>query len=108
MPTAATQNGGRIEFFLWPNFRSVSSELGVALVAGKPIPAAFEFDRDDVAFVVIMSAPGFRIDVQTGDACAMNNSVHLVRSRGQSSTRTDAIVQQAIMKIKPSRKEPVR
>ena len=108
MPAAAAQNRGCIEFFLRPNLHGVSGEFGVALMTRKPISAAPELDRDDIAFFVVMRAPRFLIYLQTGDACPMNDHVHLARSRGQSSTRTDAIVQHAIMKIKPLRKEPVR
>ena len=108
MPAAATQNGGQIEFVFRPNFRRVSRKFGVTFVTRKPVPTALELDRDDVAFFVIMGAARLIINVHAADACAMNNHVHLARSRGQSSTRIDAIVQHPIMKIKPLRNEPLR
>ena len=86
----------------------MSRKFGVAFMTRKPFSAALELDRDDIALPVIMSASRFLIHLQTGDAGAMNNHIHLGRSRGQSSTSSDAIVQHAIMKIKPPRKEPVR
>jgi hypothetical protein len=108
MPAAAAQNGGRVEFLLRPNFRRVSGEFGVAFMTRKPFSAALESDRDDIPFTVIMSASRFFIYIQTDDACAMNNHFHLARSRGQSSTRIDAIVQHAAMKRNPVLNEPVR
>ena len=86
----------------------MAGKFGVALMTRKPFSAALELDRDDVAVVVIVRAARLIINVHTADGYAINNHVHLARSRGQSSTRIDAIVQQAIMKMKPLRNEPVR
>ena len=86
----------------------MAGKFGVALMTRKPFSAALELDRDDVAVVVIVHAPRFLIHIRASDARSMDDHVHAARSRGQSSTRTDAIVQHAIMKIKPLRNEPVR
>ncbi len=72
MIAATAQNGGRVEFFLRPSLCRVSAQFGVACVTRKPLPAAFELDRNDVAFAVIMSAPRFRINVHAGDGDAGN------------------------------------
>lgn len=108
MSAAAAQNSGRVEFLFWPNFRRVPGEFGVAFMTWKPFFAALEFDRDNIPFFVIMSAPRFLIDIQAGDDDAMNNHVHASRSRGHSSTSTDAIIQHAIIKINPLLNDPVR
>ena len=63
MSARAAQNGGRSEFFLWPDDRGVSGKFGVAFMTGKPIAAAFELDRDDIAFAAPMSTPRLLIDV---------------------------------------------
>src|ERR1043165_2960758 len=107
MPACTAQNGGHIELFPWPNDSCVSGQLGVALVTGKPIAAAFELDRDDVAFAVVMSASRFLIDVHTDDQRAVN-CFHVARSRGQISTSTDAITRQPAMKTNPQSNELVR
>jgi hypothetical protein len=107
MSARPAQNGGRIEFLLWPNDRPVSGQFGVAFMTGKPVAAASEFDRDDISFTVVMSASRFLIDVHADDLHAVNYS-HVARSRGQSNTSTDAMTRQAAMKTKPVSKEPVR
>jgi hypothetical protein len=107
MPAGAAQNGGRIELFRWPNDHGVPRKFGVAFVTGKPIAAAFELDRDDVAFAVVMSAARFLIEVHADDLHAVNYS-HVGRSRGQSRTSTDAMTRQAAMKTNPQSNEPVR
>ena len=85
----------------------MAGKFGVALMTRKPFSAALELDRDDVAVVVIMSASRLIINVRAGDARSMDDHIHLARSRGQRSTRTDAIVQQAIIKMNPPRNEPL-
>ena len=107
MSASAAQNGGRSEFFLWPDDRGVSGKFGVAFMTGKPIAAAFELDRDDIAFAAVMSAPRLLIDVHADNVDAVNYS-HVERSRGQSSTRTDAMTRQTAMKTNPESNEPVR
>jgi len=85
----------------------MSGNFRVTLVARKPIAAAFELHRDDVAFAVVMSAARFLIDVHADDLYAVNNP-HVTRSRGQSSTSTDAISKQTAIKTNPPSNEPVR
>jgi hypothetical protein len=107
MSAGAAQNGGRIEFFVGPNDRGVPGQFGVAFVTGKPIAAALEPDRDDIAFAVVMSASRLLIDVHADHLHVVNYS-HVARSRGQSSTSTDAITRQPAMKTNPQSNEPVR
>ena len=72
MSAAAAQNGTQIEFFLRPTHRHMSGKFGVAFMTGKPFSAAFESYRDDIAFVMIMSAPRFIVYVHTDDVHAVN------------------------------------
>ena len=107
MSACAAQHGGRSEFFLWPNGHGVPGKFGVAFMTGKPIAAAFELDRDDIAFAAVMNAPRLLIDVYADNIDAVNYS-HVERSRGQSSTRIDAMTRQTAMKTNPESNEPVR
>ena len=107
MSACTAQDGGRIELFLWPDGRAVSGKFVVTFMTGKPIAAAFELDSDDIAFAVVMIAARFLIDVHADDLHAVNYS-HVARSRGQSSTSTDAMTRQTAMKINPQSNEPVR
>src|SRR3954468_6562709 len=100
MSACAAQNGGRSEFFLWPNDRDVSGKFGVAFIARKPIAAAFELDRDDIAFAVVMRASRLLIDLHSDNVDAVNYS-HVERSRGQSRTRMEAMTRQTAMKTNP-------
>jgi hypothetical protein len=59
-----------------PNFRRVSGEFVVALVTREPSFTASEFDRDHIAFTVVMSAPRFIIKVRTSDFHSMNRYIH--------------------------------
>lgn len=73
MPAAAAQNCELVAFFLRPDYRRVSGQFGVACMTRKPFPAAFELDGDDVAFVVIMSASRFIINVHADDVYVVNH-----------------------------------
>jgi hypothetical protein len=87
----------------------MSSELGMAFMAREPFSAASEFDGDDIGFAVIMRAPRFAINVDTVDLDAVNCARHVAaRSRGQTSTSTDAITKHTIIKANPPVNEPVR
>jgi hypothetical protein len=73
---AATQNGGRIEFFLRPNHRLVFGKFGVARMTRKPFSTAFELDRDNIAFAVIMSAAGLIINTYADNGHPVNICAH--------------------------------
>ena len=53
-------------------------EFGVALITGKPLAAAFELDRDDVAVASTMRASGLFIDIDANDVHTVN--FHLSKS----------------------------
>jgi hypothetical protein len=63
MTATAAQNGGRIVFIDSPDFRRVNGMFGVALETRKPLPAALEFDGNNVNVAVIMSASRLRINI---------------------------------------------
>jgi len=50
----------------------VISQLSVTLMTRKPLTAALELDRDDVALAMIMGASRLRIDIYSQDDCAAN------------------------------------
>ena len=109
----AAEDRAALKFISRPNHGSVTGKFEVASVTWKPIATAFEPDRDDVALAVIVRATCFMIDFHANDADAMDFSrgtIHtfLVASRGQSSTRMEAMIQQAIMSRNPPLKEPLR
>lgn len=54
----------------------MAGKFGVAQMTGEPFSAAFEFDRDDISFSVVMSAPRFLIHVHADDTYSMNLSHH--------------------------------
>ena len=76
MPAAAAQDRSCVEFAFRPNFRGVSGKFSVALATRKPLPAAFELDRDDIAFAVVMGAARLNIYVRTDDVHVVNVSIH--------------------------------
>ena len=81
----------------------------MALMTRKPFATAFELQRDDVAWTVIVGATRFRIDIDAVDLNAVNSARHVAaRSRGQISTKTDAITKHAIITANPPLNEPVR
>lgn len=82
------------------------SQFSVAFVTGKPFATAGEFDRDDVIWPMIMRTTRFRIGLDADDFDAVN--FHALRSRGQTSTRTDPMIQHTIIMTKPVLNEPVR
>jgi len=45
----------------------------MAFKAGKPMPAALEFDRDDIEFAVPMRAARLRVHIHAEHFNAMNN-----------------------------------
>jgi len=87
----------------------VPRELLMAAVTRKPFATAFELQRDNIGWAVIMSAPRFWIDIDPADFETVNCSRHAVlRSRGQTRTRTAPTIQQAIITTKPVLNEAVR
>ena len=87
----------------------MTGKSGVTFMTRKPFPAASEFDRYDITFAVVMSTARFRIDIEADNVNAMNDARHVVsRSRGQTSTRSDPIIQHVIIITKPVLNEPVR
>ena len=81
-------------------------QFRVALMTREPVATAGKFDRDDVVGSAIMPAPCFLIDIDADNFDAVN--FHAFRSRGQISTRTDPMIQHAIIMMKPMLNEPVR
>ncbi len=67
MSAAAAQNCGHIEFFLRPNHWRMTGKFGVASITGKPIPAALELDRDEIALAVVVRATRFVINLRAYD-----------------------------------------
>ncbi len=112
MSAAAAEDGARVELTLRPDFRRVSGKFGVAFETRKPSAAAFELDRDDIAFAVVVSAPRFSINLDAGDVHVVNlqlDALTLLHARaGISSTRSDAITQHTLMKTNPTSNDPVR
>jgi hypothetical protein len=108
MAARAAQNRWRLEFRTRPHRRNVISKVSVTLVTRKPIAAAFEFDRDDIALAMIMSAPRLRIDIDADNLDPVDCFRHVgTRSRGQTSTRMAPMIQQAIIIAKPLVNEPL-
>jgi hypothetical protein len=68
----SAQNRTFAEFLFQPNLRRVFGKRGMTLMTRKPVAAAFELDRDDVALVMIMGAARLRIDVHAHDGCVVN------------------------------------
>jgi hypothetical protein len=87
----------------------VLRELFMAAVTRKPSAATFELYRDDIARAVIMRAPSFRINIDAANFDTVNCSRHAgTRSLGQIRTRTEPMIQHAIITRKPVLNEPVR
>ena len=108
MSARSAQNRSVIEFLTRPNFRLVSSQLCVALVTAIPFAAALELNRDDVLLAVVMRATRFKIDIYADDHDAVDFSSHAAtRSRGQSSTSPEPIIQHTIIIAKPLLNEPL-
>ena len=84
-------------------------ELFVTEMTWKPFAAAFELQRHDIVRPVIMSAARFWIDIDPVDFNTVDCARHAaVRSRGQTSTSTEPMIQHAIIITKPVLNEPVR
>ena len=97
-----------MKFLLRPNDRVVLRELLMAEMTRKPFATALELQRNDVRFAVVMGAARFIVDVDTIDLDAADYARHRApRSRGQTSTSTDAIMKQAIMTMNPIVNDPV-
>jgi len=105
MAARAAQNRRRLECRARPDRRDVISQFSVTLMTGKPFVTAGESDCDNVARLAVMETPRFRIDIDADDLDAVN--FHALRSRGQTSTRTDPIIQQTIIIANPLVNEPV-
>lgn len=82
MAAAAAQHGACLELISRPDLRRVAGKLGVAGVTRKPVAAAFESDRDNVVFAVVMSASRFVIEVDANDRPAANFSFNGRLHRG--------------------------
>ena len=81
------------------------SQFGMALMTREPFVAAFEFNRDDVVRPVIMRTTRFWIDIDADNSNAVN--FHALRSRGQTSTSAEPMIQHTIIIKNPLLKEPV-
>ena len=88
-----------------PHRRNVISQFSVALVTGKPVATAGELDRDDVVRPAIMRTTRFRIDIDPHNFDAVN--FHALRSRGHTSTRSEPMIQHAIIITNPLLNEPL-
>ena len=78
----------------------MTSKVSVTLMTRKPFAAAFELDCDDVVLRAIMRTTRLRIDFD-----AVN--FHALRSRGQTSTSSEPMIQQPIIIAKPLLNEPL-
>ena len=76
MAAAAAKDHGFVELTSRPNFREVSGKFRMALVTREPLSAAFELDRDDIAFAVVMSPARLNIYVRADDVHVVNASIH--------------------------------
>ncbi len=72
LSAVSAQNGAFAEFLFRPNLSRVSGKHGMTLMTRKPVAAAFELNRDDIALVMIMGASRLRIDVHAHDCCVVN------------------------------------
>src|SRR5437764_8099434 len=72
MPAVSAQNCALTEFLFRPNLSGVSAQPGVTLMTRKPLPAALELDRNDVALAMIMDAPRLRIDIHAQNTFVVN------------------------------------
>ena len=79
MATRAAQDRALVELISRPNLRRVIGQLSVTLMTRKPLTAALELDRDDVAFAVVVRAPRLFIHVETDDVDAVNLHVRQLR-----------------------------
>lgn len=105
----AAKNKQLVEFLLRPDDGRMPGNFIMAPVTRKPFAAAFEPQRDDVVRSTIMRTARFRIDIDAVDFNAVNSPRHdIARSRGQTRTSSDPMIQHAIMTAKPVLNEPVR
>lgn len=72
LSAVSAQNRAFAEFLFQPNLRHVSGKRGMTLMTRKPLPAALELNRDDVALIMIMGASRLRIDIHAHDGCVLN------------------------------------
>ena len=108
LPTIPAQNRALIEFFFRPRLSRMPGERIVTLMTRKPIAAAFELNRNNIALAMIMSAAGLRIDIDADNLDPVDCFRHAgTRSRGQTSTRMEPMIQQAIIIAKPLLNEPL-
>jgi hypothetical protein len=105
MAARAAQNRWHLEFRARPYRRNVISQFSVTLMTGKPFVAAGELDRDDVVRPVIMRTSRFRIDIDADNFDAVN--FHALRSRGQTNTRIDPMIQHTIIITNPLPNDPL-
>ena len=80
----------------------------MAKMTRKPIATAFELQRHDIVWAVIMRAAHSRIDIDAADFDTVDCPCHALRSRGQISTSTEPMIQHAIIITKPVLNDPVR
>jgi|HubBroStandDraft_6_1064221.scaffolds.fasta_scaffold615403_2 hypothetical protein len=83
----------------------MTSKVSVTLMTRKPFAAAFELDCDDVVLRAIMRTTRLRIDIDADNFDAVD--FHALRSRGQTSTSTEPMIQHAIIIAKPLLNEPL-
>jgi hypothetical protein len=108
LATIPAQNRALIEFFFRPRLSRMPGERIVTLMTRKPIAAAFELNRNNIALVMIMSAARLRIDINAHNLDPVDCFRHAgTRSRGQISTKIDPTIQHAIIIAKPLLNEPL-
>ena len=84
-------------------------DLFVTEMTREPFAAAFELQRHDIGWAVIMPAARFWIDIDAANFDTVNCSRHAgTRSLGQTRTSTEPMIQHAIITTKPVLNEPVR
>lgn len=104
----SAQNCALTKFFFRPTLSRMPGEHIVTLMTRKPFPAALELNRNNIALAMIMSAPRLRIDIDADNLDPVDCFRHAgTRSRGQTSTRMEPMIQHAIIIAKPLVNEPL-
>ena len=80
LSAVSAQNRTFAEFLFRPNLSRVSGKHGMTLMTRKPLAAAFELNRDDIAIVLIMGTSRLRIDTHAHDGCVVNLHSMLLNS----------------------------
>jgi hypothetical protein len=72
LSAVSAPNGAFADFLFRPNLSRVSGKHGMTSMTRKPVAAAFELNRDDIAIVMIMGTSRLRIDTNAHHGCVVN------------------------------------